>query len=74
MTFPIEPQPHQPVQSPMIYISERPSWEYKRLVRDLTKGQPPSVKQLTALGRQGWELVAAVSRETQVYFYFKRLR
>ena len=42
------------IQPPMIYIKEEPVWEYKQLVRNLAKDQPPSEAELNALGKDGW--------------------
>jgi hypothetical protein len=68
------PKPEEPVHSPMIYVKEDPSWEYKQLVRDLASDKAPTEEELNALGRAGWELVSTVSHATQVYFYFKRVK
>lgn len=60
------------VQPPMIYIKEEPVWEYKQLVRNLAKDQPPSEAELDTLGKDGWELAGVFADPPFVYFYFKR--
>lgn len=70
MSFPPKPNPVQP---PMIYVSEEPEWEYKRLVRNLAKEDPPTAEEFNALGKDGWELTAAFTDSPFAYFYFKRM-
>jgi hypothetical protein len=60
------------IQPPMIYIKEEPVWEYKQLVRNLAKDQPPSEAELNALGKDGWELAGVFTDSPFVYFYLKR--
>ena len=60
------------IQPPMIYIKEEPVWEYKQLVRNLAKDQPPGEADLNALGKNGWKLAGVFSDSPFVYFYFKR--
>ena len=79
MTFPpavppMQPPANVPAPSPMIYISQGPAWEYKQIVRDLSAEKLPTDAELNALGRDGWELVTVISRESGVYFYFKRTK
>jgi hypothetical protein len=76
--FPQPPQPPQPqtsrAQAPMIYVYETQVWEYKTIVRKLADERLLSDEELNALGRDGWELAAAVTLASQVEFYFKRVR
>jgi hypothetical protein len=71
---PMKPQESQPIHSPMIYVKQEPAWEYKQLVYDLSMGTLPTIKQLNALGQDGWELVAAPGYENRATFCFKRLQ
>ena len=41
-------------------------WEYRIHIETL------STDELNELGRQGWELVAAIKLNTEVHYYFKR--
>lgn len=66
------PSEGSPIQPPMIYVSEEPRWEYKQLVRNLEKEQPPTEAELNALGKEGWELAGVLNHSPLVYFYFKR--
>ena len=76
------PQPHVPVvPSPprVAHVSIPqvpalpPTWEYKQVTR---AGEMPALDEaeLNALGRDGWELVAAVTDAQATHFYFKRER
>lgn len=50
-----------------------PTWEYKRLTRP-TDTPELDEADLTALGRDGWELVGVVAGPKSTHFYFKRER
>ena len=60
-------------QLPVIYVKEKPVWEYRRLVRNLSDEEAPTEAELNALGADSWELAGMFTREQVVYFYFKRL-
>jgi hypothetical protein len=70
----VPPEPRRPagdrVQAPLVYVE--PTWEYKRLVRDLAREAAPDETELDALGAQGWELAGAFARGDKAHFYFKR--
>jgi len=61
-------QVHPPV------VDEVPAWEYRHLMRDLTRERLPTTDELNALGEDGWELAAALSDGCGAHFYFKRER
>ncbi len=68
---PEPPKPPGPrVPAPVVYVE--PTWEYKRVVRDLATEPAPDEAELNALGAKGCELAAAFARGTEVHFYFKR--
>lgn len=50
-----------------------PTWEYKHLTRP-TDTPELDEADLTALGRDGWELVGVVAGPKSTHFYFKRER
>lgn len=72
MAFPL-PAQNNPQQVPMIYVREDLEWEYRRVVRNLAKENPPTEEELNALGKDGWEMAAAFSDSPFAYFYFKRM-
>jgi hypothetical protein len=76
--LPLIPQPQAPaqprVQTPTVYVYERQRWEYQVIVKNLADESTLSEGDLNALGRDGWELVAAVPLSTKVQFFFKRLK
>jgi len=59
------------MQTPIVYVKEPIIWEYKRVVRDLTK-YGPTEDELNKLGQDGWELAGMFTYESQVHLYFKR--
>lgn len=69
LTFP--EQPLENLQSPIIYVKEKRTWEYARLIRPL--GTPPVEDELNEMGAEGWELTSILADSEYVYFYFKRL-
>jgi hypothetical protein len=70
--FPIQPS-SRPV-TPMVYVKDKTVWEYKVLVRNLSKEEAPSEQELNALGKEGWELAGVFSDSPFIQFYFKRLK
>jgi hypothetical protein len=72
-TLPTQPEiPHVP--APMVYVQQTSTWEYKQITRDLSSEQTPTVEELNALGKDGWELAGVVTNQSIAHFYFKRLR
>ncbi|HEX7117973.1 MAG TPA: hypothetical protein VF212_04260 [Longimicrobiales bacterium] len=67
------PRPAAPLP-PMVYVREEPAWEYRRLVRNLSKEDAPTDAELNELGRDGWELAGTFTDSPFVYLYFKRLK
>jgi hypothetical protein len=61
------------IRPPIVYVKEKPVWEYKQLVRNLAQEKTPTEDELNALGADGWELVGIFTATPFVYFYFKRL-
>lgn len=70
---PREPKQPDPVRPPMIYVQEPVKWEYKQIVRDLEKENPPDEAELNALGADGWEMSGVAQKLPLTYYYFKRL-
>lgn len=71
-----DPQPSlesRPVHLPLVYVKEKPTWEYKQLTRNLEKAQGPIEDALNTLGKDGWELAGILPNPPMVHFYFKRL-
>ncbi len=76
---PREPQ-HEPVRPPMIYIEKQLKWEYKQIMRNLEKENPPDEAELNTLGEEGWEMSGvaqhyspdALREPPLAYFCFKR--
>jgi hypothetical protein len=76
--FPPHPQP-QPsaaphMQPPMVYVYEKPGWEYKLVVREAAEADLLSEEHLNELGSSGWELVGIVGLPAKVQYCFKRAR
>jgi hypothetical protein len=77
---PMIPQPARPDVSPgavipvpvHVYMRERVTWQYKRIVRNLAKEEPLSEGELNELGSEHWELCGMVSDAPFVYFYLRR--
>lgn len=70
--FPQPPQPQEPpaphIQTPMVYVYEKPQWEYRIIASEMTQDE------LNSLGAEGWDLVGVVALPPKTQFYFKRLR
>lgn len=58
----------------MVYVYDRPTWEYKIVVKNLAEDESLSEQELDALGANGWELAGVVALPGRVHFYFKRVR
>ena len=69
---PREPQQHEPVRPPMIYIERQLKWDYKQIIRDLEREKPLDEAELNNLGDDGWELTGIAQHPPMAYFYFKR--
>jgi hypothetical protein len=67
-----DPDEGLPIHTPLVYVTENPAWEYKVLTRSLD--ELPDGIELSALGKDGWELAGVVTFADQVFFYFKRLK
>ena len=71
--FPPEPEPRPaPFPLPMVTVRDEPRWEYRRIVRNLRTEDPPTEKELDALGAEGWELTGLFSDSPFLYLYLKR--
>lgn len=69
--------PHQPkqpesIRPPMVYVERQWKWEYKQIVRNLKKENPPDEAELNQLGEEGWEMSGVAQQPPYAYFYFKR--
>jgi hypothetical protein len=72
LNFPNQPQ-GEFIQPPIVYVKEKPIWEYKQLVRNLAQEKAPTEDELNTLGADSWELAGIFTDAPFVYFYFKRL-
>ena len=70
---PYEPRQSASIHPPMVYIEKQLKWEYKQIVRNLKKENPPDEAELNQLGEQGWEMSGVAQQLPLAYFYFKRL-
>ncbi|HSL30507.1 MAG TPA: hypothetical protein VK900_15010 [Anaerolineales bacterium] len=68
----IPPREPQPVRPPMIFVEKQLKWEYKQMIRNLEKENPPDEAELNALGEEGWELSGVAQHPPLACFYFKR--
>jgi hypothetical protein len=69
--------PYPPAETPalplpLISVGEKPTWEYKRVVRNLTREEVLTENDLNELGAEGWELAGIVAASPLAYFYLKR--
>jgi len=64
--------PKQPVRPSMVYIEKKLKWEYKQILRNLKKENPPDEAELNQLGEEGWEMSGVAQQPPLAYFYFKR--
>ena len=62
------------IPTPMVYVNETIVWQYKQLVRNLSKENAPADEDLNKLGKEGWELVGIMQDSPLAYFYFKRMK
>jgi hypothetical protein len=60
------------IEPPMIYVHTQPIWQYRQIIRDLTRESLLDEDSLNALGSDNWELVTVVIRGDEAVFYFKR--
>ena len=58
----------------MVYVKDKTVWEYKLLSRNLSKEEAPNEEELNRLGKDGWELAAALTNGGVAQFYFKRMK
>jgi hypothetical protein len=72
--FPDQQPGETPQPTPMVYVNENPSWEYKLFVRDLELDNAPGEDEINPLGAEGWELVGIFVHANMLYCYFKRLK
>jgi hypothetical protein len=66
------PSPRSYPPLPIIYEEQTVTWEYRQLIRNLTKEAAPTAEELNMWGAEGWELVGLFSDSPVFYFYFKR--
>ena len=60
------------IRPPLVYVTEEPVWEYKRLVVNLADQAAPGDEELNRLGAERWELCGVFVHQTSLYCYFKR--
>ena len=71
---PFDPnKPAKPMYPPMVYITERLSWEYKIVTRNPEEEKPLDDVELRPLGKEGWEMAGVAQHSSSLYFYFKRV-
>ena len=58
--------------SPMIYLAQKSTWQYKHIACHLTEAELLTDEALTQLGVEGWELTGLLPLAPVVHFYFKR--
>jgi hypothetical protein len=69
---PREPQGHDPIRPPLIYVEKQLKWEYKQIIRNPESEKPLDENELNALGEDGWEMTGIAQHPPLTYFYFKR--
>jgi hypothetical protein len=69
-----DPQSVEQPPTPMVYLDENPSWEYKLFIRDLELDNAPAEDEINPLGAQGWEMVGILVHANMLYCYFKRMK
>jgi hypothetical protein len=70
---PSEPKHTETIRPPMVYVEKRFKWEYKQIIRNLKKENPPDEAELDQLGDAGWEMSGVAQQSPLANFYFKRL-
>lgn len=65
----IEPKDTIP---PMVYIHQEIVWEYRYLVIDLKREDPPNEEMLNGLALEGWEMTGLFVYDHRLHMYFKR--
>lgn len=71
---PFQPQPRKsPAGSQMVYVYERPRWEYRTLLKS-SDDAPLTEQDLNSFGADGWELVGVVALSGKVQLFFKRAK
>ena len=63
-----------PVMTPLVYVQEKVTWEYKIMARETEPGDPSDEAELNALGAESWEMVGVVCKPDITIYYFKRLK
>jgi hypothetical protein len=69
---PYQPKQSESIRPPMVYIKKSLKWEYKQIVCNLEKENPPGEAELNVMGEEGWELSGIAQQPPLAYFYFKR--
>ncbi len=72
-TLPNQETPHATVP-PIVYVSEKIIWQYKQITRNLSESNVPDEDELNQLGKDGWELVSAITHAGILHLYFKRIK
>jgi hypothetical protein len=70
----IDREPEKNPQTPMVYLEEKPNWEYRLITRDLEQDKPPGEDEMNPLGAEGWELSGFIVHDSVLYCYFKRMK
>jgi len=70
---PVHDAPLPAAQPPTVFVYEKMTWQYKVITKGAGEN-PLTEDELNALGKDGWELVAAIPHATRTEFYLKRSR
>lgn len=62
-----------PSQPPTVFVYEKMIWQYKVITKGVEE-HSLTEDDLNALGKDGWELVAAITHANRTEFYLKRSR
>jgi len=68
---PYGPKQSASIHPSMIYIEKRLKREYKQIVRNLKKENPPDKAELNQLGEQGWGMSGVAQQPPLAYFYIR---
>jgi hypothetical protein len=69
---PPRPASPAPAAAPMIYVHERPEWEYSIVTK--AENALLTEEELNNFGKDGWELTGVTAFRGQVQLVFKRMK
>ena len=59
-------------QTPMVYIHQDPTYEFKLVMRDLREEPAPGAETLNAFGEDGWIIAGMFTYEHKLHLYMQR--